>query len=251
MKPRSQLLIHSDAFKPLSPFTTESLEDDTSWLPPHVLVRRAERSTHVSEPTYLSGWQPDVPEHDPGSDRAGCFTARRSFSSPDTVNHVTNPSCDSQPQLVFFFCLAHCFHFYYLMVIFSPFLVFFLHYSARMPSMIHRWHTYIHTHTSESNKMTCLTGNFTSWRAAEITDWLMDGWMDREDAMYSRKQWTQALLTWGTWIQRKESSSLQWYREHNVTRNGRFRPKKTSKRTTYPLANLTIQPLTYLACERG
>lgn len=87
MKPQSQLLIHSDAFKPLSPFTTESLEDDTSWLPPHVLVKRAERSTHVSEPTYLSldGSQTSL-NTIRGSDRAWMlFTARRTFSSPDTV----------------------------------------------------------------------------------------------------------------------------------------------------------------------
>lgn len=196
MKPRSQLLIHSDAFKPLSPFTTESLEDDTSWLPPHVLVRRAERSTHVSEPTYLSGWQPDVPEHDPGSDRAGCFTARRSFSSPDTVNHVTNPSCDSQPQLVFFFCLAHCFHFYYLMVIFSPFLFFFLY---TTPLVCHQWftgdtRTYTHTRVSPirwpASRATSQAGGLQKL----LTDWWMDGWTERTPCTRENSEHKRCLL---------------------------------------------------------
>lgn len=116
----SQVVIsHSHALSDLnSPSTSEALEDDTSCLPQVLVKRSRNKDTYTRTHTYLSGLLPSVVrEHKAGADLEGSFIAGGlclSFTSPTSVHHVTNPGWDSQPLVMFFSRLAHCFHFYYL-----------------------------------------------------------------------------------------------------------------------------------------
>lgn len=137
---------HSEVSNPLSPFTNEAPEDDTSCLP-HALNKRAQTRTQSSDHIYLSGQLPNaVREHEAGSGLAGSFIACGvclSFSSPSTVNHVTNPGWDSQPLVMVVFRLAPLTSVFITLLpqsrwFSAPFFFFFAP-PTNTPSIINRW----------------------------------------------------------------------------------------------------------------